>query len=139
MFSKKIIKKITKKTKFNNCIDNRLNIYYIKDISKFGIDLSKTIIVDNMAQNFKLQKDNGILISSFWGEDFKDDSLYFLGKILVNISKEMIENKYQIDIRELILKYKEDILSHVSLKWIYTVEYLFIYINFVNINIIFLI
>jgi len=93
-----------------------LNNYYIKDISKFGIDLSKTIIVDNMAQNFKLQKDNGILISSFWGEDFKDDSLYFLGKILVNISKEMIENKYQIDIRELILKYKEDILSHVSLK-----------------------
>ena len=93
-----------------------LNNYYVKDISKFGIDLSKTIIVDNMAQNFKLQKENGILISSFWGEDFKDDSLYFLGKILVNISMEMIENKYLIDIRQLIFKYREEILSHVSLK-----------------------
>ena len=93
-----------------------LNNYYVKDISKFGIDLSKTIIVDNMAQNFKLQKENGILISSFWGEDIKDDSLYFLGKILVNISMEMIENKYLIDIRKLIFKYREEILCHVSLK-----------------------
>jgi len=35
---------------------------YVKDISKIGRDLNKTIIVDNMAENFKLQPDNGIYI-----------------------------------------------------------------------------
>ena len=29
--------------------------------------LKKTIIVDNMAQNLKIEKANGIIISSFWG------------------------------------------------------------------------
>ena len=93
-----------------------INNYYIKDISKFGRDLSKSIIVDNMAQNFKLQKENGILISSFWGEDTKDDSLFYLEKILVKIAFEMIKNHYLIDIRDLLFNYKEDILTNVSLK-----------------------
>ena len=69
-----------------------------------------------MAQNFKLQKENGILISSFWGEDTKDDSLFYLEKILVKIAFEMIKNHYLIDIRDLLFNYKEDILTNVSLK-----------------------
>jgi len=40
----------------------------IKDLSKLGRDLSKTIIVDNIAENFVLQKDSGIFIST-WYDD----------------------------------------------------------------------
>ena len=73
------------------------------------------IIVDNMQQNFKLQKENGILISSFWGEDSNDKALLQLGRILVTIATDMIDKNYNIDIRDLITKYKDDILKNVSM------------------------
>ena len=92
-----------------------VNNYIIKDIGKFGRDLNKCIIVDNMPQNFKLQKENGILISSFWGEDTNDKALLNLGRILVTIGVEMIDNNYMIDVRDLLLKYKDDILRKVSI------------------------
>ena len=98
----------------DNC--TYFNNYYIKDISKFGRELSKCIIVDNIIQTFILHKENSILISSFWGEDKNDNSLLFLGKILVTIALEMIEHNYTIDIRDVIFKYREDILGKVSLK-----------------------
>ena len=93
-------------------IDNQ----YTKDISNLGRDLSKTIIVDNLSQNFILQKDNGILISSFWGEDIHDKCLLYLGRILVSIGIEMMENNYLLDIRDELIKYKDDILNKVSIK-----------------------
>ena len=40
----------------------------IKDLSLINRDLSKTIIVDNIASNFKLQPRNGIAISTWTGE-----------------------------------------------------------------------
>ena len=97
----------------NHCciLDNN----FVKDISLLGRDLSKTIIVDNMQQNFKLQKENGILISSFWGEDINDRALLQLGRILVNIAKDMIFCNYNNDIRNLIFKYKDDIVKNVSM------------------------
>ena len=93
-----------------------VNNYIIKDIEKFGRDLNKCIIVDNIPQNFKLQKENGILISSFWGEDINDKALINLGRILVTIAVEMIDNNYTIDIRNLLMKYRDDILKKVSIK-----------------------
>ena len=68
-----------------------------------------------MQQNFKLQKENGILISSFWGEDDNDKVLLRLGRILVSIAIDMIENDYNLDIRDEIKKYKEDIIKNVSI------------------------
>ena len=41
---------------------------YVKDLSRIGRDLSRTIIVDNVAENFQLQPDNGIFIKS-WFDD----------------------------------------------------------------------
>lgn len=41
----------------------------IKDLSLLNRDLSKTIIVDNIASNFKLQPRNGIAISTWTGEE----------------------------------------------------------------------
>ena len=93
-----------------------INNYYVKDIGKFGIDLRKSIIVDNMPQNFRLQKENGILISSFWGEDINDKALLYLGRILVTIGMEMVEKNYMIDIRDELVKYRDEILRKVSMK-----------------------
>ena len=97
----------------NHC--SIVNNSFVKDISLIGRNLNKMIIVDNMQQNFKLQKENGILISSFWGEDSNDKALLQLGRILVTIATDMIENNYNIDIRDLISKYKDDILKNVSM------------------------
>ena len=83
---------------------------YVKDISLIGRDLDKTVIVDNMAQNFKLQKENGILIHSFWGDDEYDVALIELEKILKKVAQEKGE------IRVILKKYKEDILKKVSSK-----------------------
>ena len=85
---------------------------YIKDLSKLGRDLSKTIIVDNFPQSFKFQHENGILISSFYADD-KDDiqndrALINLQKILIKIYKD------KSDVRLSILKYKEEIIRNVS-------------------------
>ena len=97
-----------------NCtvIDNQ----YTKDISSLGRDISKIIIVDNIAQNFILHKKNGILISSFWGDDGSDKCLLYLGRILINIGIEMMENNYSLDIRDEIIKYKDEILNNVTFK-----------------------
>ena len=83
---------------------------YVKDISLIGRDLDKMIIVDNMAQNFKLQKENGILIHSFWGDDEYDVALIELEKILWNVAQE------RCDVRISLRKYKDDILKKVSSK-----------------------
>ena len=97
----------------NHC--SIINNVIIKDISLIGRNISKIIIVDNMQQNFKLQKENGILISSFWGEDSNDKALLQLGRILVIIATDMIHNFFNLDIRDLIRKYKDDIMKNVSM------------------------
>ena len=81
---------------------------YIKDLSKIGRDLSKTIIVDNLPQSFKLQRENGILINSFYGDNMDDRALYELKRILINIYNE------KTDVRDSIIKYKEDIIKNVT-------------------------
>ena len=44
------------------------NGFYVKDLSKIGRDLSKTLIIDNNSENFQLQPDNGIYIKSWYNE-----------------------------------------------------------------------
>lgn len=46
----------------------------IKDLDKVGRDIRKTIIVDNIAENFQLQNDNGIFVKS-WFNDPSDTVL----------------------------------------------------------------
>ena len=81
---------------------------YIKDLSKIGRDLSRTLIVDNNPHSFKFQHENGILINSYYGEKNDDKALIELQKILIKIYKE------KIDVRESISKYKEEIIQKVS-------------------------
>ena len=81
---------------------------YIKDLSKIGRDLSKTLIVDNNPHSFKFQHENGILISSYFGEKNNDKALVELQKVLIKIYKE------KGDVRESIEKHKEEIIQKIS-------------------------
>jgi Dullard-like phosphatase family protein len=81
---------------------------FVKDLSKFGRDLSRILIVDNMEQNYKLQKDNGITIRPFWGKDNEDTALNDLLEILTKIA----ENN--LDVRTGLKIFKEDIISKVT-------------------------
>lgn len=65
------------------CQDN----VYIKDLSKLGRELSKTIIVDNNSENFKLQPENGIYIKS-WYDNPQDKALRQLSKVLLKLADE---------------------------------------------------
>ena len=78
-------------------------VTFCKDLSKIGRYLGRTIIVDNLADNFKLQPNNGIHIWT-WIDDMKDTQLNDLGKIL----KDLI-SKQPVDIRPIIKKLKDDI------------------------------
>jgi CTD small phosphatase-like protein 2 len=42
-----------------------LNNYYVKDLSNIGRDVSKTIIVDNIRENFQMQPKNGVFIKTW--------------------------------------------------------------------------
>ena len=80
---------------------------YIKDLNNLGRDISKIIIIDNCSFNFSFQKENGILIKSFYG---KKDSfeLISLIPILLNIIKE------NDDVRIGIKKNRKEIQSKIS-------------------------
>ena len=81
---------------------------FVKDLSKLGRDMSRIIIVDNMEQNYKLQKNNGITIRPFWGKDNDDTALKDLLDILVKIAEK------KLDVRMGLKLFKEDIISKVT-------------------------
>ena len=81
---------------------------FIKDLNRIGRPLDKIIIIDNMPQNFRLQKENGIHIKAFWGDDADDNALEELGKILINIAKE------GGDVRIGLNKYRDEIVNKVT-------------------------
>ena len=77
----------------------------VKDLSLLGRDLSKTIIVDNLDGNFRLQPNNGLPIIT-WKGDINDYSLKYIARILKNI----VINKVS-DVRKIIKKIKTQIKS----------------------------
>ena len=81
---------------------------FVKDLTRIGRPLDKIAIVDNMPQNFRLQKENGINIKAFWGEDIYDTALINLSPILIKIAKE------GGDIRKGLSKYRDEIVEKVT-------------------------
>ena len=112
-YASPIIDKIEKENKFFSARLYRehniiINNEYIKDISLLGRNIEKVIIVDNMIQNFRLQKDNGILIRWYCGDE-NDNVLFNLKKLLMRIYEERED-----DVRNLIKKYKNEIIRKIS-------------------------
>ena len=108
-----IIDKIEKNEKYFNQRLYRehcslMGAAYVKDISKLGRDLSKTIIIDNDLGCFYLQQENGILIKSFIGNE-DDKNLLNLSQILGKIIKSPF-----YDMRTELDKYKEQIKNTVT-------------------------
>ena len=79
------------------------NFTFVKDLSKIGRNLNKTLIVDNLADNFKLQPNNGIQIGT-WTDDMKDTQL----NDLCLIFQQILEKKPD-DIRIIIKKLNDEI------------------------------
>ena len=85
-----------------------INNDFVKDLTRIGRPLDSTIIIDDMPQNFRLQKENGINIKPFWGDDSNDTALYELIPILMNIAEE------GCDVRDGLEKYRDEILEKVT-------------------------
>ena len=69
--------------------------YHIKDISKLNRDINKIIIIDNLAESFSRQPENGILVKD-WFDDMDDTELSMLIpflKALWSIKQMMSESK----------------------------------------------
>jgi CTD small phosphatase-like protein 2 len=77
------------------------NNVYQKDLSKIGRELSRTIIVDNNAENFQLQPDNGVYIQS-WYNDPQDQGLAKLCPLLTDIVKKRYD-----DVRVALKQFRE--------------------------------
>ena len=85
---------------------------YVKDLNKLGRDLKKIIIVDNLPQAFKLQKNNGICIKAFYGDSIGDrDTLKVLSEILERIRYNADECN---DIRDSLKKESHLIISRIT-------------------------
>ena len=81
---------------------------FVKDISRIGRPINKIVIVDNLSQNYRLHKENGINIKSFYGDNPNDKILFLLNKILINIARN------GGDIREGIKKYWNEIINKIT-------------------------
>jgi CTD small phosphatase-like protein 2 len=98
------------------CVNHRLyrhhatveGLNYVKDLSKLGRDLSKIIIIDNLAENFKLQPDNGIYIKP-WYDDPDDTALAELTPILTEIARKNVK-----DVRVALKKFREQMIKNIE-------------------------
>ena len=115
VYAQPIIKEIESQNKYfdYNFFREHSTIYgndFIKDISKIGRDMKKIIIVDNLEDNFKLNKKNGIKIAPFYGDE-NDKVLFELKKLLVMI----YEQKYE-DLTLALKNYADIIKKKISME-----------------------
>lgn len=96
------------------------NMVFIKDLSRIGRPLNKTIIVDNVAENFSKQPDNGIFIKS-WFDDMSDTALLELAPLLkcklswliITRCLEIVEKKVT-DVREALRKFRDQMIEQIQ-------------------------
>ena len=81
---------------------------FVKDLTRVGRGLNRIIIIDDMPQNFRLQRENGITIKPFFGDDLDDSALYELVPILKHIAEE------GNDVRIGLEKYREEIVKRIT-------------------------
>ncbi|CAD8138850.1 unnamed protein product [Paramecium pentaurelia] len=85
-----------------------VNNTYVKDIQKIGRDVKRTIIIDNLAENFKFQPDNGIQIQSWYG-DQDDQALLFLSPLMIQIVQKKIP-----DVRDALRQFRDQMQKNIE-------------------------
>ena len=80
---------------------------FIKDLSKLGRDLSRVIIVDNVAENFRLQPANGLFMKS-WFDDMQDTCLGATAHLLREIALSKTS-----DVRVALRNYRDQVLRQM--------------------------
>ncbi len=85
---------------------------FVKDLSKLGRDLKTILIIDNLPQAFKLQKENGIWVKAFYGDCKGDnETLKNLGDLLERIKYDAMKTK---DIRISLAKEQNNLVSQFN-------------------------
>ena len=115
VYAQPIINEIESKSKYFdfNFFREHSIIYgndFVKDISRIGRDMKKTIIIDNFEDNFRLNKKNGIKIAPFYGDE-NDTILYELKKLII-----MIYRKGYEDLTLALKDYENEIKEKITLK-----------------------
>jgi len=87
----------------------------IKDLSKLGRNISKVAIIDNVKDNFQLQRENGLHIKDFY-DDVNDTELVDILEDLVAIAKTGADDiRSQLGpIREKMQKNREQVVEEVK-------------------------
>ena len=80
---------------------------FLKDLERLGRDLSRTIILDNVADNFKQQTENGVFVKS-WYDDAHDTCLVDMMPLL----REMVVRQVQ-DVRVALRFYRDQVLRQL--------------------------
>ena len=80
------------------------SLSFCKNLELLGRDLRKTIIIDNIKENFVLQRENGIFIDT-WTDNEKDTMLKDLIPLLSNIHKMKIA-----DVRTALQNYRDSVM-----------------------------
>jgi len=75
---------------------------FAKDLSRLGRDLDKTLIIDNVQENFMMQPNNGIFIAT-WYDDVQDTALFDLAPLL----EELVMTRVRVP--DILSKYREQI------------------------------
>ena len=85
---------------------------FVKDISRIGRDIKKIIIVDNSENNFSLNKENGILIAPFNGDEYINDTkLFYLKNLLLKFNSKDYE-----DLRIALKEFSFEIINNITLE-----------------------
>ena len=82
--------------------------FLVKDLSLLGRDITKTIIIDNISDNFILQPENGIFIST-WYDDMADTFLEEISPLLIEVAEKKVP-----DVRRALRAYRDQILRQIS-------------------------
>ncbi len=82
--------------------------FLVKDLSLLGRDINRTIIIDNISDNFILQPENGIFIST-WYDDMSDTFLEEISPLLIEVADKKVP-----DVRRALRSYRDQILRQIS-------------------------